>query len=181
MRLALCAAVMQTLSGRSQGELSEPIKPEDSLWNIDGAVVELSLAKQDGMHWWSAVLAGDPAIDVHKVEPENSKLSDLDAETRQVSEGKGAAGGTGTTSTTWMQGYRIGYSRVAPHNRGMWLRCRICPRTCCCAPQTVEKMMFDQRQKAMGLPTSDELKKQEMLERFRAAHPELDFSKAKIM
>ncbi|PHJ17239.1 nuclear movement domain-containing [Cystoisospora suis] len=111
------------------GKLHMRVKADDCMWTLeDNRVIHVNLEKVDQMRWWSCVIQGDPEIDTKKIVPENSKLSDLDAETRS----------------------------------------------------TVEKMMYDQRQKAAGLPTSDQQKQAELLERFKKQHPEMDFSKAKI-
>jgi len=62
----------------------------DSLWTLesDGAnrTLQLTLVKVDGMSWWNCVIEGDPKINTQKVEPESSKLSDLDGETRSTVE-----------------------------------------------------------------------------------------------
>lgn len=125
-RIKLSVSGVQLLDGQFEHE----IRGDESFWQLDRAehVVTLHLDKRDDMNWWSCVLVGDAAIDISKIEPGNSKLDDLDGETR-----------------------------------GM-----------------VEKMMYDQRQKAAGLPTSDEQKKMQMFESFKKQHPELDFSQAKF-
>lgn len=72
------------------GALHKKIKTADSLWTLetDGPkrILQMTLVKVDGMNWWNCVIEGDPKIDTQKVEPENSKLSDLDSETRSTVE-----------------------------------------------------------------------------------------------
>lgn len=109
------------------------------------------------MQWWECVVDGHTRVDTKLIEPENSQLHDLDPETRA----------------------------------------------------SVEKMMVEQQQKRMqenaatataspmqmphdllnSISTSDddsdapalsEAERQQMLQRFMASHPELDFSRAKI-
>lgn len=56
----------------------------DSLYEIteDQERICVHLEKIDRQKWWENVLAHHPKIDTTKIEPENSKLSDLDGETR---------------------------------------------------------------------------------------------------
>ncbi|KAI9227585.1 MAG: nuclear movement protein nudC [Piptocephalis tieghemiana] len=113
-----------------QGDLAHAVQEDECTWTVeDQKLLSIHLEKSNRQQWWGSVVQGAPEIDTSKLAPENSRLEDLDGETR-----------------------------------GM-----------------VEKMMFDQRQKAMGQPSSDELKKLEAMEKFKAAHPEMDFSKAKMM
>ena len=49
-------------------------------------MISILLTKQDQMEWWKCCVKGEPEIDTQKVEPENSKLADLDPETRSTVE-----------------------------------------------------------------------------------------------
>lgn len=119
------------------GKWKDKINSEETYWTIEtgelngykGKYLHINVEKwKNQSSWWSCAIQGDVEINTQKINPEPSKLSDLDGETRS----------------------------------------------------SVEKMMFDMRQKQQGLPSSDELQKQEKLKDFMKAHPEMDFSQCKF-
>ena len=52
----------------------------------DQKEIVLTLEKVNQMTWWENVVKGAPKIDTTKIQPDNSKLSDLDGETRAMVE-----------------------------------------------------------------------------------------------
>ncbi|PHU24670.1 Protein BOBBER 1 [Capsicum chinense] len=102
------------------GEYFKAVKVDECYWSLeDQKEISILLTKKDKSDWWKSLLKGEAEIDTQKVEPEPSKLCDLDNETRAA----------------------------------------------------VEKMMFDQRQKQMGRPTSEEIKNQDLLKKFMQQNP----------
>lgn len=66
----------------ADGKLYAPIAVDESSWSVvDQKELVITLEKTKA-EWWPHVLVGDPEIDIKKIQPENSRLSDLDQETR---------------------------------------------------------------------------------------------------
>ncbi|EOQ98896.1 Nuclear movement protein nudC [Wallemia ichthyophaga EXF-994] len=110
------------------GTLFADVKEEDSTWSVSDGILNLHFEKVSQAAWWPCVVEGAPKIDTKRIVPENSKLSDLDGETRAM----------------------------------------------------VEKMMFDNRQKEMGQPTSEQIKQQETLSKIQSANPNMDLSNVQM-
>lgn len=70
-----------------KGELFNQAIVSECTWSIvDQKELSIHLEKKKQDEWWPHVLKGDPKIDVRQLEPEKSKLSDLDDETRATVE-----------------------------------------------------------------------------------------------
>lgn len=83
---------VELLADILQGDLTHAVKVDESAWTLEtvgggGKEVSIHLDKVNKMEWWDAVVTNaEYKIDTSKIVPENSKLGDLDGETRGMVE-----------------------------------------------------------------------------------------------
>ncbi|KAK4341534.1 hypothetical protein RND71_040035 [Anisodus tanguticus] len=97
------------------------LKNQPPIIEEDQKQVTILMTKRNQSNWWKSLFKNGPEIDTQKAEPEPSRLSELDLETRSA----------------------------------------------------VEKMMFDQKQKQKGLPTSDAIQNQDQIKKIMEENPEI--------
>jgi hypothetical protein len=74
-----------------KGDFPHPIIVDDSTWTLTSGPnntkdIVITLTKTANSHWWAHIITTAPKIDTAKITPENSKLSDLDGDTRGMVE-----------------------------------------------------------------------------------------------
>lgn len=73
-----------------EGKWCKKVQAADSYWSVerdgDKATLSIQVEKYENKSWWKSLIEGDVEINTQAIEPENSKLSDLDADTRSTVE-----------------------------------------------------------------------------------------------